>query len=67
MIPLYAFLTTQPLSTIYSSHIPASAELKIDEGSSIECIIVVKSTLRSYRFLHREFGLLWLRPCGMEM
>lgn len=52
---------------IYYSHIPVSVELRIDGGSSAECIIVRKSTLLYYARVYREFRLAWPRLCGIDM
>lgn len=52
---------------IYYSHIPVSVELRIDVGSSAECIIVRKSTLLYYARIHWEFRLAWPRPFGIDM
>lgn len=52
---------------IYYSHIPVSVELRIDGGSSAECIIVRKSTVLYYARVYGEFRLAWPRPRGIDM
>lgn len=52
---------------IYYSHIPVSVELRIDGGSSAECIIVRKSSLLYYSMVYGELRLAWPRPCGIDM
>lgn len=52
---------------IYYSVILVSFELRIDGGSTAECIIVRKSTLLNCVRVYGEFRLVWARLCGTDM
>lgn len=49
------------------SNTPVSVELRIDGGSSTECIIVRKSAVLYYTGVYGEFRLAWSRPYGIDM